>query len=98
MDTCRCLLSLKENILANLWSAGFRAAANAFLAQRISSINAMVRSVKRPTRMSSKCLVPSADRIGSKFLNASVGFGGSCFRKDILNLACSYSLKGVILV
>ena len=25
-------------------------------------------------------------RIGPKFLNASVGFGGSCFQKDILNL------------
>merc|ERR1711966_352112 len=64
-------------------------AANAFLAQRISSINAM----------SALCEATGADvtqvahsigtdsRIGPKFLNASVGFGGSCFQKDILNLA-----------
>ena len=62
--------------------------ANAFLAQRISSINAM----------SALCEATEADvdevahaigtdsRIGSKFLKASVGFGGSCFQKDILNL------------
>ena len=81
----------KENILtANLWSAELsKLAANAFLAQRISSINAM----------SALCEATGADvqqvsyaigtdtRIGSKFLNASVGFGGSCFQKDILNLA-----------
>ena len=75
---------------ANLWSAELsKLAANAFLAQRISSINAM----------SALCEATSADvsqvahalgtdsRIGPKFLNASVGFGGSCFQKDILNLA-----------
>jgi UDPglucose 6-dehydrogenase len=63
-------------------------AANAFLAQRISSINsisalcektdASVIEVARAVGMDS--------RIGNRFLNASVGFGGSCFRKDILNL------------
>jgi len=81
----------EERILrANLWSAELsKLAANAFLAQRISSINAM----------SALCEATSADvsqvahalgtdsRIGPKFLNASVGFGGSCFQKDILNLA-----------
>jgi UDPglucose 6-dehydrogenase len=80
----------EERILrANLWSAELsKLAANAFLAQRISSINAM----------SALCEATSADvsqvahalgtdsRIGPKFLNASVGFGGSCFQKDILNL------------
>ncbi len=79
----------------NLWSAELsKLAANAFLAQRISSINAI----------SALCEVTGADvgevarvigmdsRIGSKFLNASVGFGGSCFQKDILNLVylCEY--------
>ena len=81
----------QERILrANLWSAELsKLAANAFLAQRISSINAM----------SALCEATGADvsqvahalgtdsRIGPKFLNASVGFGGSCFQKDILNLA-----------
>ncbi|KAG2493896.1 hypothetical protein HYH03_007833 [Edaphochlamys debaryana] len=80
----------KERILtANLWSAELaKLTANAFLAQRISSINAI----------SALCEATGADvqqvahaigtdtRIGNKFLNASVGFGGSCFQKDILNL------------
>ena len=74
--------------------------ANAFLAQRISSINAMselceqtgadVNEVAKAIGMDS--------RIGSKFLKASVGFGGSCFQKDILNLvyiAKSYGLDSV---
>ncbi|XP_020221450.1 UDP-glucose 6-dehydrogenase 1 [Cajanus cajan] len=79
-----------EKILCtNLWSAELsKLAANAFLAQRISSVNAM----------SALCEATGADvtqvshatgtdsRIGPKFLNASVGFGGSCFQKDILNL------------
>eukprot|EP00195_Chlamydomonas_chlamydogama_P006455 CAMPEP_0202900278 /NCGR_PEP_ID=MMETSP1392-20130828/10795_1 /ASSEMBLY_ACC=CAM_ASM_000868 /TAXON_ID=225041 /ORGANISM="Chlamydomonas chlamydogama, Strain SAG 11-48b" /LENGTH=462 /DNA_ID=CAMNT_0049586635 /DNA_START=203 /DNA_END=1591 /DNA_ORIENTATION=+ len=79
-----------ERILtANLWSAELaKLTANAFLAQRISSINAI----------SALCEATGADvqqvahaigtdsRIGPKFLNASVGFGGSCFQKDILNL------------
>lgn len=76
-------------ISANLWSAELsKLAANAFLAQRISSVNAI----------SALCEVTGADvqqvahavgtdsRIGPRFLNASVGFGGSCFQKDILNL------------
>ncbi|GLC34216.1 UDP-glucose 6-dehydrogenase 1 [Pleodorina starrii] len=80
----------RERILtANLWSAELaKLTANAFLAQRISSINAI----------SALCEATGADvqqvahaigtdsRIGPKFLNASVGFGGSCFQKDILNL------------
>ncbi|KAG1654793.1 hypothetical protein FOA52_005728 [Chlamydomonas sp. UWO 241] len=79
-----------ERVLtANLWSAELaKLTANAFLAQRISSINAI----------SALCETTGADvqqvahaigtdsRIGPKFLNASVGFGGSCFQKDILNL------------
>ncbi|CAN5317761.1 nucleotide sugar dehydrogenase [soil metagenome] len=80
----------KENILTtNVWSSELsKLTANAFLAQRISSINAMselcektgadVNEVAKAVGMDS--------RIGPKFLNASVGFGGSCFQKDILNL------------
>ncbi|GAL62279.1 nucleotide sugar dehydrogenase [Algibacter lectus] len=88
-------------LTTNLWSSELsKLTANAFLAQRVSSINAMseicektgadVREVSKAIGMDS--------RIGSKFLNASVGFGGSCFQKDILNLvyiAKSYGLDEV---
>jgi len=91
-----------EKILTtNVWSSELsKLTANAFLAQRISSINAMselceqtgadVNEVARAIGMDS--------RIGPKFLKASVGFGGSCFQKDILNLvyiAKSYGLHEV---
>lgn len=80
----------KERIITtNLWSSELsKLTANAFLAQRISSINSI----------SALCEATGADvdevahaigtdnRIGPKFLKASVGFGGSCFQKDILNL------------
>jgi len=80
----------QENIITtNLWSSELsKLVANAFLAQRISSINSI----------SALCEVSGADvdevaravgtdpRIGPNFLKASVGFGGSCFQKDILNL------------
>ena len=80
----------RERILTtNLWSSELsKLVANAFLAQRISSINSIsalceatgadVDEVARAVGMDS--------RVGAKFLNASVGFGGSCFQKDILNL------------
>lgn len=80
----------RERILTtNVWSSELsKLAANAFLAQRISSINSIsalaeateadVEEVARAIGMDS--------RIGSKFLRSSVGFGGSCFQKDILNL------------
>ena len=92
----------KEQILTtNVWSSELsKLTANAFLAQRVSSINAMselcektgadVNEVARAIGMDS--------RIGSKFLKSSVGFGGSCFQKDILNLvyiAKSYGLNEV---
>ena len=82
-------LSPKQIITTNLWSSELsKLTANAFLAQRISSINAL----------SALCEATEADidevanaigtdsRIGSKFLKSSVGFGGSCFQKDVLNL------------
>ncbi len=80
----------REKILTtNLWSSELsKLVANAFLAQRISSINSIsalceatgadVDEVARAIGMDS--------RIGPKFLKASVGFGGSCFQKDLLNL------------
>ena len=80
----------KENILTtNVWSSELsKLTANAFLAQRVSSINSLselceatganIQEVAKAIGMDS--------RIGSKFLQVSVGFGGSCFQKDILNL------------
>ncbi|XP_044752204.1 UDP-glucose 6-dehydrogenase isoform X1 [Coccinella septempunctata] len=79
----------KKILTTNTWSSELsKLAANAMLAQRISSINSL----------SAVCEATGADvsevaravgfdsRIGSKFLQASIGFGGSCFQKDILNL------------
>ena len=91
----------QQILTTNLWSSELsKLTANAFLAQRISSINAMselcektganVNEVSRAIGMDK--------RIGNKFLQSSVGFGGSCFQKDILNLvyiAKSYGLNEV---
>ena len=77
-------------ITSNVWSSELsKLVANAFLAQRISSINsisALCEKTEADVAEVSKA-VGMDNRIGSKFLNASVGFGGSCFKKDILNLA-----------
>jgi len=88
-------------ITSNIWSSELsKLVSNAFLAQRISSINSVsalcektdadIAEVARAVGMDS--------RLGNKFLNASIGFGGSCFKKDILNLVylCqSYGLEDV---
>lgn len=80
----------RERVLrANLWSAELsKLTANAMLAQRVSSMNAisaLCEATGADVEQVSKC-VGTDSRIGPKFLNASVGFGGSCFQKDILNL------------
>jgi UDPglucose 6-dehydrogenase len=92
----------KERIITtNLWSAELsKLVANAFLAQRISSINSISALCEKTDADISEIAyaVGSDSRIGSKFLRSSVGFGGSCFRKDILNLvyiARSYNLNEV---
>lgn len=90
------LVSVYENwipraqiLTTNLWSSELsKLVANAFLAQRVSSINSIsalceatgadVSEISRAVGMD--------DRIGKRFLQSSVGFGGSCFQKDILNL------------
>ena len=76
-------------ITSNIWSSELsKLVANAFLAQRISSINsisALCEKTEADVAEVSKA-VGLDTRIGHKFLNASVGFGGSCFKKDILNL------------
>lgn len=79
-----------ENIITTkLWSSELsKLTANAFLAQRISSINAIsALCEKTGADVDEIARAIGADtRIGSKFLKSSVGFGGSCFQKDILNL------------
>jgi UDPglucose 6-dehydrogenase len=88
-------------ITTNLWSSELsKLVANAFLAQRISSINSIsALCEKTDADVAEIAFAIGADRrIGASFLNASVGFGGSCFKKDILNLvyiAESYGLKEV---
>lgn len=89
----------KEKIITtNLWSSELsKLVANAFLAQRVSSINAISElcEVTGANIDEVAYAVGKDNRIGSKFLKASVGFGGSCFKKDILNLvyiARSYHL------
>lgn len=80
----------KERIIkTNLWSSELsKLTANAFLAQRISSINAMSALCEKTGADVNEVAraIGSDSRIGPKFLKASVGFGGSCFQKDILNL------------
>lgn len=80
----------REKILTtNVWSAELtKLAANAFLAQRISSINAIAGLCEATgADVDEVARVVGADnRIGSKFLKAGPGFGGSCFKKDVLNL------------
>ncbi len=88
-------------ITTNLWSAELsKLVANAFLAQRISSINSISALCEKTDANVSEIAyaVGSDSRIGAKFLQTSVGFGGSCFKKDILNLvyiARSYNLNEV---
>ncbi len=76
-------------LTSNIWSSELsKLVANAFLAQRISSINSISALCERTGASVGEVAraVGMDARIGSRFLNASVGFGGSCFRKDILNL------------
>lgn len=92
----------KERVLStNLWSSELsKLTANAFLAQRISSINAISELCEKTEANVNEVAkaIGMDSRIGNKFLKASVGFGGSCFQKDILNLvyiAKSYNLHEV---
>lgn len=80
----------RERVLTtNVWSAELtKLAANAFLAQRVSSINAIAGLCESTgADVDEVARVIGADRrIGPKFLKAGPGFGGSCFKKDVLNL------------
>ncbi|MGJ1194896.1 nucleotide sugar dehydrogenase [Sphingobacterium spiritivorum] len=88
-------------ITTNLWSSELsKLTANAFLAQRVSSINSISELCEKTGANVDEVAkaIGMDSRIGSKFLKASVGFGGSCFQKDILNLvyiARSYNLHEV---
>ncbi|MFD0794961.1 UDP-glucose 6-dehydrogenase [Mucilaginibacter litoreus] len=92
----------RERILTtNLWSSELsKLTANAFLAQRVSSINSLSELCEHTGADVSEVArsIGTDSRIGPKFLKSSVGFGGSCFQKDILNLvyiARSYGLREV---
>jgi len=80
----------RERILTtNLWSSELsKLVANAFLAQRISSINSISALCEKTGADVDEVAraIGSDSRIGPKFLKSSVGFGGSCFQKDVLNL------------
>ncbi len=90
----------RERILTtNVWSSELsKLTANAFLAQRVSSINAISALCEATGANVTDVAhaIGTDSRIGPKFLKASIGFGGSCFKKDILNLVylCeSYGLQ-----
>lgn len=92
----------KDRILeSNIWSSELsKLTANAFLAQRVSSINSISALCEKTEAAVDEVAfaIGMDSRIGGKFLKASVGFGGSCFKKDILNLVyiCeSYGLDEV---
>jgi len=92
---------LDKILRTNVWSSELsKLTANAFLAQRISSINAISELCEKTEANINEVAkaIGMDSRIGSKFLKSSVGFGGSCFQKDILNLvyiARSYNLHAV---
>ncbi|WWD20447.1 hypothetical protein CI109_104923 [Kwoniella shandongensis] len=96
LDACRALSNVYSNwvprdqiLTVGLWSSELsKLAANAMLAQRISSVNALSAICEATGANIDEVAyaVGKDTRMGSKFLKASVGFGGSCFQKDILNL------------
>ncbi len=96
LDAIESLVEIYQNwvpnekiLRTNLWSSELaKLTSNAFLAQRISSINsisAICEETGADIREVSKA-IGFDSRIGSKFLNSGPGFGGSCFKKDILNI------------
>ena len=94
-------VNLDKILTTNVWSSELsKLSANAYLAQRVSSINALSELCEKTGADVSEVAraIGMDSRIGPKFLRASVGFGGSCFQKDILNLvyiAKAYGLNEV---
>lgn len=73
----------------NSWSSELsKLVANAMLAQRISSINSISAICEKTGAEVDQVAkaVGMDTRIGHQFLKAGLGFGGSCFRKDIASL------------
>ena len=89
----------RERILqTNVWSSELsKLTANAFLAQRVSSINSLSALCEKTEANIEEVgrAIGADSRIGSKFLKSSVGFGGSCFQKDILNLVYICRTQGL---
>merc|ERR1712203_707826 len=89
----------RERILTtNLWSSELsKLVANAMLAQRVSSMNSISQLCEKTGADVSEVsrAIGADSRIGPKFLGASVGFGGSCFQKDILNLVYICESEGL---
>lgn len=94
-------IPIERILTTNVWSSELsKLTANAFLAQRVSSINSLTEICEQTEADINEVAraIGTDSRIGPKFLKASVGFGGSCFQKDILNLvyiARSYGLQEV---
>lgn len=90
----------RDRILeTNVWSSELsKLAANAFLAQRISSVNALTELCEKTGADVDEVsrAIGRDSRIGPKFLRAGVGFGGSCFKKDILNLVYLCEQQGLV--
>jgi len=89
----------RDRILTtNVWSSELsKLVANAMLAQRVSSMNSISQLCQKTGADVSEVsrAIGADSRIGSKFLGASVGFGGSCFQKDILNLVYICESEGL---
>merc|ERR1719416_233872 len=89
----------RDRILTtNLWSSELsKLVANAMLAQRVSSMNAISQLCEKTGADVQEVsrAIGADSRIGPKFLGASVGFGGSCFQKDILNLVYICESEGL---
>ena len=86
-------------VTTNVWSSELsKLASNAFLAQRVSAINAIsaIAEVTGADVDEVAAVVGMDSRIGPRFLKAGVGFGGSCFKKDILNLAYLAEAHGLV--
>jgi UDPglucose 6-dehydrogenase len=90
---------LERIVTTNVWSSELsKLASNAFLAQRVSSINAIsaIAEVTGADVEDVGAVFGMDSRIGPKFLKAGVGFGGSCFKKDILNLCYLAEANGLM--
>ena len=104
-DAINCLKNIylnwvdeKRIITTNLWSSELsKLAANAFLAQRVSSINSLSALCEASGADISEVekAIGTDSRIGNKFISPGPGFGGSCFKKDILNLVYLCNFYGL---